>query len=71
MIEYQNETLLADGDWASTLGAGQMLQRATGRTIHIRTGNFYRFRNGKVVVYRGFTDSLDTVEQVLGRELDF
>ncbi len=71
LMEYQNETLIADGDWASTLGSGQLLQRTTGRTIHIRTGNFYRFRNGKVVVYRGFTDSLDTVEQVLGRELDF
>jgi len=71
IVEYQTETMLADGDWASTLAAGQMLQQATGRIIRIRTGNFYRFREGKVVAYRGFTDSLDTVEQVLGRELDF
>lgn len=71
MTEYRTEALIVDGEWASTLGTGQMLQRATGRTIHIRTANFYRFRDGKVVEYRGFTDSLDTVEQVLGRELDF
>ena len=63
--------MLVDGDWASTYSVGQMLQLATQRTIRIRTGNFYRFRDGKVVEYRGFTDSLDIVEQVLGRELDF
>jgi ketosteroid isomerase-like protein len=31
--------------------------------------NFHRFRDGKVVEYRGFTDSFDAVEQILGREL--
>ncbi len=71
IIEYQTDTMLVDGDWASTLSHGQMLQLATGRIIRIRTGNFYRFRDGKVIEYRGFTDSLDIVEQVLGRELEF
>lgn len=71
ITEYYVEAMLVDGDWASTYSVGQMLQLATNRTIRIRTGNFYRFRDGKVVEYRGFTDSLDIVEQVLGRELDF
>lgn len=71
ITEYNIDTMLADRDWASTLSHGQMLQLATGRTIRIRTGNFYRFRAGKIVEYRGFTDSLDIVEQVIGRELDF
>jgi ketosteroid isomerase-like protein len=71
ITEYHADTMLADGDWASTLSHGQMLQLATGRIVRIRTGNFYRFRDGKVIEYRGFTDSLDIVEQVLGRELDF
>ncbi len=44
---------------------------ATGRVIRIRTANFYRFAGDKAVEYRGFTDSLDIVEQVLGRELDY
>jgi ketosteroid isomerase-like protein len=68
---YNVEALLADGDWGSTLAAGQLLQLGTGRVVHVRTSNFYRFRAGKVIMYRGFTDSLDIVEQVLGRELDF
>ncbi|WP_147292651.1 nuclear transport factor 2 family protein [Undibacter mobilis] len=71
IISYQTEAMLADGDWASTLADGQFLQKDTGRTIRIRTGNFYRFNNGLVVQYRGITDSLDIVEQVIGRELDF
>lgn len=71
ITEYYVEAMLADGDWASTYSVGQMLQLATKRTIRIRTGNFYRFRDGKVAEYRGFTDSLDIVEQVLGRELEF
>lgn len=71
ILSYQTEATLVDGDWASTLADGQFLQKDTGRTIRIRTGNFYRFGNGLVIQYRGITDSLDIVEQVLGRELDF
>ncbi len=71
IISYQTQAVLADGEWASTLADGQFLQKDTGRTIRIRTGNFYRFGNGLVIQYRGFTDSLDIVEQVIGRELDF
>lgn len=71
ITDYKSEAIIADGAWASTLGSGQLLQRETGRIIPIRTGNFYRFRDRKVIAYRGFTDSLDFVEQVLGRELDF
>jgi ketosteroid isomerase-like protein len=53
------------------LSDGKLVERATGRTVQLRTGSFYRFRAGKVIEYRGFTDSLDMVEQVLGRELEF
>lgn len=65
------EAMLADGDRASTLAIGQLLQLGIGRIVHIRTGNFYRFCAGKVIEYRGFADTVDIVEQVPGRELDF
>jgi len=68
---YRVEAMVVDGDRAATLSDGQLVQRATGRIVRVRTGNFYRFRAGKVIEYRGFTDSLDIVEQVLGRELEF
>lgn len=69
--DYRAEAIVCDGDRAATLSNGQMVQRTTGRLIRIRTANFYRFAGQKAVEYRGFTDSLDIVEQVLGRELDY
>lgn len=69
--DYRVQTMVVEGDRASTLSEGQLVQRATGRIIRVRTANFYRFRAGKIIEYRGFTDSLDIAEQVLGRELDF
>jgi ketosteroid isomerase-like protein len=68
---YSVEKIVVDGGCAATLSDGKLMQRATGRTVQLRTGSFYRFRAGKVIEYRGFTDSLDIVEQVLGRELEF
>lgn len=68
--DYRTDALLVDGDRAATLGEATIVQVSTGRVIRLRTGNFYLFRHGQVVEYRGFTDSFDVVEQVLGRELD-
>jgi ketosteroid isomerase-like protein len=44
-----------------------MTQRASGRTIQCRIASFHRVRNGRLIHYRGFNDSFDAVEQVLGR----
>lgn len=71
IADYSVSRVVVDGDSAATLSEGHFVQRASGRIIRVRTANFYRFRAGKVIEYRGFTDSLDIAEQVLGRELDF
>jgi ketosteroid isomerase-like protein len=71
VADYRVLTTVVEDDRAATLSEGKLVQRATGRVIRVRTANFYRFRAGKVIEYRGFTDSLDIAEQVLGRELDF
>ncbi|MEJ2626360.1 MAG: nuclear transport factor 2 family protein [Pseudolabrys sp.] len=71
VADYHVTTMIVEGDRASTLSEGHLVQRASGRIIRVRTANFYRFRAGKVIEYRGYTDSLDIAEQVLGRELDF
>jgi len=63
--------MVVESDRAATLSDGHLVQRTSGRIVRVRTANFYRFRAGKVIEYRGFTDSLDIAEQVLGRELDF
>ena len=69
-VEYEVEVVLADGDHAATMCDAHMEQRTTGRIIRSRIANFHRFQDGLVVQYRGFMDSFDTAEQVLGRELD-
>jgi ketosteroid isomerase-like protein len=70
LAEYRVSVKLVDGDRAATLSESHMVQRATGRTIRSRIAGFHRFEGGQLVEYRGFVDSFDAVEQVLGRELD-
>jgi ketosteroid isomerase-like protein len=69
LVDYQVCVKLVDGDRAATLSESQMVQRATGRTIRSRIAGFHRFSDGRLIEYRGFVDSFDAVEQVLGREL--
>jgi len=68
-VKYQVRALIVDGDRSATQSEAVMEQRATGRVIHARLANFHRFQDGLLIEYRGFTDSFDAAEQVLGREL--
>jgi ketosteroid isomerase-like protein len=65
---YVSEHLIADGDWAAGVADVKMVQRASGRIIQCKIASFHRVRDGKVIEYRGFTDSFDAAEQALGRE---
>ena len=38
--------------------------------MSVRTSQFSRFRDGKLVEMRGVLDSFDMVEQTIGRPLD-
>ena len=69
LIKYGVDAVLVDGARASTLSEAHMEQRSTGRIIRSRVASFHRFHNGQLIEYRGFTDSFDSVEQTLGREL--
>lgn len=70
IVKFDVLAKLVDGDRASTMTEAQLVQRETGRTIRSRMANFMRFRDGQVIEYRGFTDSFDTAEQVLGHEIE-
>jgi ketosteroid isomerase-like protein len=70
VVNYSVEEKIVEGDRAATISVVRLVQRATGRTIRSQIASFHRFRDGKVIEYRGFTDSFDSVEQALGRELD-
>ena len=66
---HVTDQLIAEGDWAAGIADVTLVQRTSGRVIHCRIANFHRVRDGQVIEYRGFTDSFDAVEQVLGREV--
>lgn len=64
---YVMDQLVAQADWAAGISDVTMTQRASGRTIQCRIASFHRVRNGRLIHYRGFNDSFDAAEQVLGR----
>ncbi|RDV01789.1 nuclear transport factor 2 family protein [Undibacter mobilis] len=70
ITRYAVSLALVDGDRAASIADFHLVQRSTGRVITTSLASFYRFRDGKLIGYRGFTDSFDWAEQVLGRELD-
>lgn len=61
---------VVDGHRAASITDIRLIQRSTGRVITAKLASFFRFRDGRLVGYRGFTDSFDWAEQVLGREID-
>jgi ketosteroid isomerase-like protein len=67
---YQVEVLLVDGDRAAALIRLTSIVRATGKIMSVRTSQFSRFRDGKVIEMRAVLDSYDMVEQTIGRALD-
>jgi len=69
VTSYEVRLRLVDGDRAVTVSDTHSVQRATGRTMRSYVAGLHRFRDGKLIEYRGFTDSFDAVEQTLGREL--
>lgn len=68
LVRYEVRRRLVDGH-AALVSEVHSMQRATGRTVRSHIAGFPRFRDGKLIEYRGFTDSFDAVEQILGREL--
>jgi ketosteroid isomerase-like protein len=67
---YQVETLLVDGDRAAALIRLTSVVRATDKVMSVRTSQFSRFRDGKIIEMHAIVDSYDMVEQTLGRSFD-
>jgi ketosteroid isomerase-like protein len=62
-------TMLIDRDRVASLSRLTGVQRSTGRTIAYNQAQFVRFRNGKIVEYRGIIDSYSAVEQMIGHPI--
>jgi ketosteroid isomerase-like protein len=67
---FRVETLLVDGDRAAALIRFSAVVRATGNTMSVRTCQFSRYANRKLVEMRSIVDSYDLVEQAIGRPLE-
>jgi ketosteroid isomerase-like protein len=63
---YEVEALLVDGDRAAAMIRLSSIVRETGRTMSVRTTQFSRWRDGKIVDMRAVCDTYDLVEQTLG-----
>lgn len=70
IARYDVTVTVVDGGRAASIADLHLVQRSTGRVITAKFANFYRFRDGILYGYRGFTDSFDWAEQVLGREIE-
>ena len=57
-------------DRAAVLSNAAFLQRATNRVLRLRLVNFLRFQDEKIIEFREFSDTFDTVEQALGRWIE-
>ena len=67
---YVPDVIIVEGERAAVLSDAAFRQRATGRTLSFRIADFIRFRDGRVIEFREFTDTFDAVEQALGKWLD-
>jgi ketosteroid isomerase-like protein len=63
-------SLLIDGDRVASLGQLAGIQRGTGRTVSYNHAQFLRFRDGKIVEYRGIIDSFSAAEQIIGHSFE-
>jgi ketosteroid isomerase-like protein len=67
---YEVEKLLVDGDRAAALIRLTATVVMTGKVMSVRTSQFSRFRDGKLVEMHAVLDTFDLVEQTIGRALD-
>ncbi len=67
---FEIKHLLIQGDYAATMSRFHAIHAVTKRTISYRSANFMRFRDDKLIWFRGLIDSLSATEQVMGHELD-
>lgn len=73
-IDFKNleiESLLVDGDRSAMFGRVTCVHRESNRSICHRVAHLVEYRNGKAISFRCINDSLDAVEQFVGRHINF
>lgn len=67
---FEIDHLLVQGDYAATMSRFRATHAVTKRSISYRSAHFMRFRDDKLVWFRGLIDSFSATEQFMGHELD-
>jgi ketosteroid isomerase-like protein len=62
--------MLVEGDRAGSLSRMTGIQCGSGRTISYNQAQFLRFRDGKIIEYRGIIDSFNAAEQIMGHAIE-
>lgn len=70
LTSYEPQVMVVDGEQAAVMSDVRFRQRKSGRMLRFRIADFLRFRNGKLVEFREFTDTFDVTQQALGRFID-
>jgi len=70
MTDFEVEHIVVQGDRVAAYGQVRARQRDTGRSLCFRGAHFLRFRNGKLIAFRGIADTFDAAEQVVGHPID-
>lgn len=70
LTKMELEQVLIDGDRAASYMHLSAVHATTGRTVSYRSAQFIRFRDGKIVDFRGLIDSFDAAEQALGHAIN-
>lgn len=67
---YVPKIIMADGDRAAVISEVRFTQRVSGRVLNFRIADVMRLdEDGRIIEFEEFVDSVDVVEQALGRVL--
>ena len=68
--DYVPKITIVDGDRAAVVSEVRFKQHETGRVLNFRLADVMRLRDGKIIEFEEFIDTIDVAEQALGRHLD-
>ncbi len=68
--DYVPKITIVDGDRAAVVSEVRFKHHVTGRVLNFRLADVMRLRDGKIIEFEEFIDTIDVAEQALGRHLD-
>lgn len=70
LLGHKLGLVLVDGEHAAIIGETKSRHRASGRILQYKFAAFHLYRNGRLIQYQCFADTIGMAQQLLGRFLD-